>query len=282
MMTLQHVALYTMALAEKRRITVNSYNVDLFSFYQELDNEIPWLLLPDGIRFYVGARQPSHFEELPDETGVSWIKYPDEYTLKTLSKEDAKANLRFSLPETFPKCVIGEETNLPCFDRHNWSHKHRVALRCHLVQDCHFDACLRQGMVDVTDRFNDSFKIIDTEKIIDGATLRKQIKLFEELGFIKLVGSVFEKTGMLLNRPWFDKHVFHSLQKAYPEDLARSTYKYMAISDEVNDRINNLDFEITDAEKSSIELTNYFDNIIFRKPTISSKVKKQHSKKPVN
>ena len=260
MITLQHTALFALALAEKRRITGDHSTFDFFAFEKEFHKEIPWLLLPDAIRYYINSRQASHFEQIPNdiEDFASWMEFPDEETLKNLSKENVNTKV-FYYDDSFSglssKSVIGEETKLSRFDMCNWMNKHRVALRCHLIQDILMDECLRLDMVDVSNRFENSFTIYQNNQVIDGQTLRDQIKIFEEIGFIRLVGAIYKKTGMLLNREWFDKHVLESIKEAYPDDLATYTYKYMSISDELNERINNHEFEFTSKEVHSFFLT---------------------------
>lgn len=267
MITLQHAALFSLALAEKRRITSESTTSDFFAFKKELHNEIPWLLLPDAIRAYIKPRQASHFELVPssspmDENMASWMEYPNEETLKTLSQENATQQIDFFVADSYPECVIGEETQLDWFDTCNWKHKHRIALRCHFIQDILMDACLRNAMVDVEHRFIDFFTIYHSKKIIDGQTLRNQVRLFEKLGFINLVGAIYEKTGMLLNREWFNSHVYEALKEAYPIDLAEKTYSYMSIDDALNERINNHDFALTDEEIESVIITDNLEDVL--------------------
>lgn len=264
MITKQHTAIYVLSLAINRDLTEGSSEESLSKFENTLHNEIPWLLLPDAIRAYIRPRQASHFERIPGkekDTSVSWMEFPSEEVLKNLSKENASEMISFSVGE-YPTCVIGEDTEIGEFDIRNVGHRHYEALRCHLVQDLYLDECLRKRLINAEKRFTDTFVIRHSEEEIDGAQLRAQVALFEELGFIKLVGMVYEKTGILLNREWFDTHVLESLKKAYPEDLAENTYKYMSISDEVNERINALDFELTSEEKASVILTDDLDRVL--------------------
>ena len=248
MITRQHAALTFMSLATIGRTkTFRKY--------------FPWVLLPEAIRAYIGPRQPSHFEELPDQTDISRMVFPSPRDLKRTNRDTAMKVINFHLADA-PKCVIGEKTRIEVFDYLNIEHDFYHALRVHLLQDRILDEVLRNEMVDVKERFSDIFTIKHSGKCIDGKELRTQIARFEELGFIKLVGMVYERTGLLLEREWFDRRVYDSLKKAYPADLAENTYRYMSISDELNNRINGLQFDLTEEEKASVEITENLDHVL--------------------
>lgn len=249
MITKQHAALTLMALDSIGKTE------------EEFKELIPWVLLSNAIRAYVGPRQPSHFEELSNQTDTSWMIFPSAATLKMLSKETAPRIIDFHVADA-PKCVIGEQTHIEVFDWLNSQHEFYHALRAHLRQDCILDAVLRDEMVEVKERFSDVFTIKHNGKKINGQELRMQIARFEELGFLRLVGMVFDSTGILLDRDWFDENVYPALKKAYPTDLADNTYRYMSISEEMNERINRLQFDLTEEEKASVEITENLDNVL--------------------
>lgn len=241
MITRQHSAITFMAHARKATV-------------QTFMHEIPWTLLPDGIRAYSGPRQMSHFEQLPDGTDTAWMVFPTELTLNALSKENFGELVKFYRPEGYPKCVIGEATDIELFDTKNYANKHYHALRVHMVQDIVLDNTLRAELVDVTGRFRDEFKVKWNHQVIDGATLRQQVALFESIGFIHLAGKVCEATGKKMNNQWFKEYVFEPLMVQYPEDLAVNTFKYMRLSDEEDARITAGDFELTDTDKKDFIL----------------------------
>ena len=239
MITLQHVALYFMALADKNHLFAD---VEM-----RMKNEIPWLLLPDAIRAYTGPRQMSHFEETPDQTDVSWMEFPMGETLQLLTKETAREVIATHMnADKYPKCVIGENTDLDTFDLHNYGHPNYRTLRIHLIQDRVLDEMLRRFLVDATGRFEDHYVLRkNSDIVLNGIELRKQVSLFEEWGLLHLVGKIYHKTGVLLNQKWFDEYVDTVLHNsAYPEDLADNTYRYMRIPEEIEAKINALDFEI--------------------------------------
>ena len=130
MITKQHTALYFLALTAKRK-EGDSY----VKCYEELHEGLAWVLLPDAIRAYIGPRQAGHFEKLPNGTDTSWMKYPAPEVLKSLTKESAQSEIKFHLADGYPKCVIGEQTDVGLFDQKNWNHKFYHELRIHMLQD---------------------------------------------------------------------------------------------------------------------------------------------------
>lgn len=257
MITKQHTALYFLSFVTKRS------KKSEVEFYEELHEKLPWVLLPDAIRAYISARQAGHFETLPNGTDTSWMKFPSPEVLKNLTKESAENEIKFHLATGYPKCVIGEQTDVELFDKKNWDHKYYHELRIHMLQDCMLDAVLRKRMIHHENRFTDQFALRhNPETVLDGKQLREQVALFEEAGFIKLVETIYKRTGILLNRQWFDDHVLPALLKAYPEDLAMNTYKFMKISDEQNERINTLQQSISEEECNAIIITDNLEDVL--------------------
>lgn len=244
MITLQHVDLFYLALYE-------AHKDDREKRMKEFFKECPFVLLPDGIRAYVGPRQPSHFEKSGETT--SWMKFPTEDILRTLTKENAREKVSYELAATRP-CVIGEDTVLSSFDKHNIGNPHYHALRIHLLQDIALDGILRERMIDATDRFDDRFVIRCNQQIIDGKELRRQVANFERIGFIKLAGIVYERTGELLDRAWFEKWVYPALCAAYPKDLADNTFRFMKIDDATEERLQKHQFDLTAEDRAEVPM----------------------------
>lgn len=246
MITRQHTAVFAMELFTK-------LGGDWQRFEKELEKRLPFVLLPDAIRAYVGPRQASHFECTPDGSNVSWMKFPTSNVLEHLSKETVSELVKYHLAEGYSKCMIGEESSISEFDLKNYAHPNYHDIRIHLLQDMCLDRMLRKQFVDCTHRFEDRFTIHHNRGVmLNGQELREQLALFEELGFIYLVGKVFERTGMLLDGKWFDSHVENALLRAYPKDLAEKTYSYMKFSDQLDQRIKTYRFELTEKEKASV------------------------------
>ena len=215
MITKQHIAITTWVMLSKGK------NM------QEIMKTIPYVVLPDAIRMFVGQRQPSHFERHPHQDEVSWMRFPEGESLKKLSKENLTDSVSWYLAENIPGAVIGEDSNIATFDKFNADLAHYHELRAHLVQDIILDTVLRKQMIDPSRRFEDTFTVRHSGAKMNGKELRSQVALFEELGFIKLVGLVYENTGVLLDKEWFDTYVQKALCDAYPEDMAQNTYRFM-------------------------------------------------------
>ena len=252
MITKQHIAITTVAMFSKGKTM------------EDIMKAIPYVVLPDAIRMFVGQRQPSHFEKHPLGIDVSWMRFPEGEKLKELNKESINdiSVMRWYLVDNLPAAVIGEETDISAFDHFNFSHKNFHEIRTHLLQDKILDDVLRNEMVDVTGRFEDVFIIKHSGRVICGKELRTQVSLFEELGFIKLAGIVYKKTGVLLDKEWFDTYVQKALYDAYPAEMAHNTYRFMKISEEVNQRLNAHKFELTQDEKESVYMAEDLDVIL--------------------
>ena len=250
MITKQHIALTTWAMLSKGKTM------------DDVMKAIPYAVLPDAIRMYVGQRQPSHFEKHPSGRPVSWMVFPEGERLKNLNKENANVAIKWHIAENIPAAVIGEETDLDTFKRANWPLKNYHEIRTHLVQDVILDTVLRETMIDASGRFEDVFTVRHTGRVMNGKELRTQVSLFEELGFIKLVGLVFENTGVLLDKEWFDTYVQKALYDAYPEDMAHNTYRFMKISEDVDQWLRAHNFELTQEEKDSVYMAENLDAIL--------------------
>lgn len=276
MITLQNSALSLMAIADlnsrsKTLIAAGEvweYNgeesVARAKTMESFRNQIPWILLPAAIRMYVGSRQPSHFEDLPDGTDTAWMKFPTGDELAVYKKDALQEGVNFYVSPKAPKCVIGEQTNVDEFDIRNYAHPWYHQLRTHLIQDCILDAVLRNDLVDVQDRFEDKFVVRHNRSIVlNGTELCQQIALFEQIGFLHLAGKVAKKCGIILNQQWFEENVHKVLLESdYPKELAENTYKFMKIPDEINQRICDLNFEFTDENKNQIVITDNLERIL--------------------
>ena len=252
MITKQHIAITILAMLSKGKSI------------KDIMKAIPYVVLPDAIRMFVGQRQSSHFEKHPLDIDVSWMTFPSEEKLKNLSADNIQSPsvMRWYLVKNLPLAVIGEETDMKAFDYHNWFHKHYHDIRAHLIQDMILDKVRTDVMVDSTQRFEDIFTVRHSGVVINGKELRAQINLFEELGFIKLVGLVWKHTGVLLDKKWFDTYVKKALYEAYPDEMANHTYQFMEISEKEDERLNSHEFELTQEEKESVYMAEDLDVIL--------------------
>lgn len=231
MTTIEHAIVTMVAMLEK--------NEDHETVNRKFKEMIPWILLPDAIRAYSGPRVMSHFERSPKTTSASWMKFPTAEVLKTLSKENFAEMVEFKAQEGYPSCVIGEDTALNVFDNFNQSHPFYRELRAHLRQDMVLDRVLRDSMIDATDRFEDKFVTRNglKGKVIGGKTLRKEIATFAQMSYVEAAISVHQAYGIIMDNNWFEENVYPALCEVYSQDLADRTFKYMSLTEEMEERI---------------------------------------------
>ena len=253
MNTLSHTAIdFLDAYETTKEVTGVSNAIICRNRFQE---DLPAELFSDAVRAYVGPRQISHFEILPDGSGCSWMKMPTKIKMKELSKDTIADDLEFHLAEGYPKCVIGEATQLEEYDLHNIGNPMYWQYRKHLVQDNTLDEILREEIIDASDRFNDRFVVRhNTDIVIDGKELRRQVADFERISFIVFAGIVYHRTGVLMNRDWLNRNVYSALCEAYPKDLADNTFKYMGLNDETEERINTFQFGVTEEDAALVPM----------------------------
>lgn len=261
MITVAHVAAGFAAYAAKMKHT-NACSEELYRGFTKM---VPWIVLPDGIRNFIGARQAGH-HEVSVNGGVSWMEYPVAGILKNMTKETAKDLVQVHVMDNISKlpngkdCAIGEYTDFDVFNEHNIAHPNYHELAMHLCQDAVLDHMLRDDMVDVADRYNDIYVIRHNSEQINGDKLREQIFLFEKLAFLYFAGQVYKATGTVLNKRWYEDVVYTALKAAYPEAMAESAYGYMVkVLDELDERICALNFGPTDEEREAIVITDKVD-----------------------
>ena len=127
MMSLQHVI-----------CTFIRYDGDLEQFKKEL----PYCILPDALRAYLGTRVLSHFEDNPEHTDSSWFQYPTD--IKNLTKDKALMQESHQA-ETNLQSVIGEKSDFGRFVNTNLNLPRDMfyGVLTHLVQDLIFDSTLK-------------------------------------------------------------------------------------------------------------------------------------------
>lgn len=264
MITLAHVGLgFAVKAAKMKHINAGSEEL-----YRGFSKMVPWIVLPDGIRNFIGARQAGH-HEVSINGGVSWMEYPVAGVLKNMTKEDAKELVKTHVMDNIPKlpngkdCAIGEYTDFFVFNEHNIAHPNYHELAMHLCQDDVLDHMLRDDMVIVAERYSDAYVIRHSGEQIDGKTLREQISEFEKLAFLHIAGQVYKATGTVLNKRWYEDVVYTALKAAYPEAMAESAFGYMTIVlDELDERICALNFAATDEERKKIVITDNLDAML--------------------
>lgn len=241
------VALFVMALRDK-------FPHNREEFYSRLCEGIPWILLPDAIIEYIDYYQPSYFVELVDGTDISWLKFPSGEILAEVTANNAKEIVEYYLADS-KECGVCKGTCLDEFDKKNYGHAHFHELRISILQEMIFDKILCEKLLDENKSYEDHFVVRHNQNCLNSFQLQEQMERFEELGFLYLVGKVYEKTGLLLNQEWFEKNVHQVLYADYSKDLAERTYSSMQISPEIEGRINDLNFELSEDDKQKIKIT---------------------------
>lgn len=201
---------------------------------------IPYVLLPDAIRRYTGARQTSHFEENSNHSDISWMKYPLD--IKAIDKESQAFKIKSHLANNIKPCCIGETTILTAFNKHN---KHLpliyyTGVKIHLTEDFIYDEFIREH-IDCSDKYNNHFYIND--KAYDDKGVRQAITEIEEDGIVILARHIYEKYNIITDQTWFDKNVRDVLFKVYSEDLAIGNYNYMQLRTDINEAIVSQNWE---------------------------------------
>lgn len=248
----QHTALFFMALVDKYHGYVSQAgNVFL--------HEVPWVILPDVLMNYIPSRRITHFERAPGGF-VSGMIFPDEKVLKLLSSENVFDDVIMIYDrDSYQDCAIGELVDIETFDFNNWNHKFYHALRIHFMQENVSDIIVRDNLIEVSERFQDVFRIRHSDEKIDGDTLKEQLSLFEQLGCITVAEAAFNKSGVVLNNEWIEKNVYETLYRSYPRELANYAIKQMMLPNELDFRISNQKFLLNATEKKKIYIAEDID-----------------------
>jgi len=270
MITKQHTLVTTIAhnrILKERGFSPEEAKARTEAFIKE---RIHLFLYPDAVRYLVGPRQAGHFERVPDGSDTSYMIYPPKEMLPFITRENAKDYIEYYVsPKCITKCIgsdknvaIGEETQLDVFTVFNDRSEYYRELKTHLKQDICLDTIFRARLIDNKGMYEDIYINRATGDIIFGKEVRDEATRFEEVGFISLAGMCYHETGILPTREWFDEHVKESLEKGYCSEMAANTYKYMGISDEVNERFKNLDFALTEEEIASVKTADNLHEIL--------------------
>ncbi len=187
-----------------------------------IDAIVAQLLLPDAIRMY-GPRQVFHFTEHPVTGKVSSVViHTTPENLKGI-----KDKLETNLQADIPKAAVDEMSHPEVFAELNpeWVGS---GYETHLFQDMEWDTWIR-SLIDVSGRFDDMFVYNSTGKVVDGATLRKDLFPMDDLFFIAVAKRIKAEYGITIDADWFEEHVHQILLRDYDEDLAENTWKYINI-----------------------------------------------------
>ena len=268
-------------------ITLQHSLVTLFGLRgdeEKFDDEIAYTLIPDAIRRYTKSRQYSHFEEHPTrKDDIAYMAYPED--LKGIG-EDILEKVNHYMADDIPACKLGERSHIETFEKYNQhlSPKYFAGVKKHLTQDIVFDDFIREN-IDCSRKFED--KYVFHGKEFDGNGIRDKIAEIENQGLYVLAFMVHEAYGITANQEWFDKHVKDILDKEYSKEMKESTYNYMKIPTEINERITNHDWShIHDGEISCKDYMKMYEEAIEKMPEIDrerkdkeNNLQKQNSRK---
>jgi len=243
-------------------ITIQHTLMGLLTISRSFRKQLPYLLLPDAIRMYTGARQYSHFEKSEDGDLCSYIMYPIslEGLNKAYMQELYLLDSGYLVPGIRP-CCMGEETSIETFVDTNahlpiWYFK---GVFNHLVQDVTFDEFIRKH-IDCTRMYEDVF-VFKNEQM-NGKKVRELIAAIEQQGYYYLASIAYDKYKVIANQDWFDSSIKPILFEEYPQELAENTYNYMKINETINEKITNIDFDHIDGPLSKSDYDELYRNVI--------------------
>lgn len=178
---------------------------------EAFEKEIPYCLLPDAIRAYIGPRQYSHFEENPDGNDISWYQFPEN--IKIMTKESL-LNQPKHLANISRKSCLGEYSHIDEYIKRNANlpEKNYKGILIHLIQDHIFDAWIRR-IIDCINKYEPNAEFYFEGKIYDSNGIRDIINQIEEYGVYILSFFCYKKYGIVTNQDWFDNHVKKVLEK---------------------------------------------------------------------
>ena len=208
---------------------------------EEFTERLGYVLLPDAIRAYSGARQYSHFERSRDGYDTSYWSFPCD--IKHCTKESIQKDINDygHLVSDIKPCAIGEDTDIRTFYATN-VHLPEVmftGIEMHLKQDIVFDDFIREE-IDCSDKYNDVFRF--NGRKLNGKEVRSLIGDIEQHGIYILAHRIFDETGIKITNNWISDIVSPILYEEYPENLADKTLGFMHIRDDINQFIENEDW----------------------------------------
>ena len=228
---------------------------------QAFEHELPLCLLPDALRFYLGMRQYTHFEQNPEGNDISWYVFPTD--IKNLTKEKVLSQPKYHA-ETKLKSVVGEPSKIDKFVEINKDlpRDEYYGILTHLIQDYLYDEFVREH-IDFSNKYEPNAYFVFNGIKYDGKDFRKKFLHYEEYGFYILAYYCYKIYGITTNQEWFNEHVLKVLKDNYPIDLVENTYKYMIIPNDINEKITNHDFSGLTDELENKKYNEFYNKIIY-------------------
>ena len=256
-----YVAMYYWAMADR-------YLKHLPDYRDYALSGIPWLILPEAISQISTLSKAANFERAIPEYSKNypWMIFPTSEELLYVTKENIERTVKHNIPENnfYSRSTVKERTCIDHFDEYNFSHHSYHDLRCFFLYSCVWDDVLRQ-MVNIRQRASEMYYLPDQEEYIDGEELTEMLEQFNWLALIYVVGLFYDKTGILMDEDWFNSVMEGAFKKVrYPEEMKDCIMKEMKMPEWVSERIENVDFNISEDDNLSVELTQDLA-MVFRK-----------------
>ena len=228
MLTVIHIAIYLLAYARiSKKIT---------SHPEKMNDEMQWILLPDMMEYFIGNSVVSHFRKGMTET--SWIKFPDASSLQLLTKKAAKARGEYKMA----KGSFYGEISMELFEMKNYTNLNFHEIKGHLLREKFFEDFL---LKEVVERNGNIFILKKNKNITyNKDQFEQELNQFQNYWFLYLVGKIYSNNYFLLNQEWIDREVVSPLKDSYyPIQLQEMAKKKIRIPSEIEEMINNKDFE---------------------------------------
>lgn len=229
----------------------HSQNFDLKRFQQS----VPYIILPDAIRFYTKERRFSHFEISKEDlttgnnafNGMIFpkdLKHPEIYLVHAY---------------TSPKESIAGRTSIDFYEELN---KHLDLLifseiREHLEQDNWSRNWMHQSF-DCSRSSKNIFRV--AEYYVDGKEFRKLINILKADNLIRLISFIKKEYNIDVEKNWIEENIFQSLSDVYDKDMYQNTIKFLNIEEIIEDSLKTSDIIPNDVIKYFCE--QQFDSVM--------------------
>lgn len=206
------------------------------------------LITPDTIGYWTGSRQFTHFTRNPTTKKTSWITFPEAPT-KDWTREMIESAKKFSAGKP---SITGIDH--PTFFSEFWDHNNITPQNniffTHLVLDSLYINYLSK-YIDTSNMHNNLY--IYNKKIYSGTEYLTRAEerwngeslasSFDTQMFIALAKRLYQTSGIISNRNWFEKEFFSKLHEMYSQELAEKTINSITMTDFTDDTITSREFD---------------------------------------
>ena len=249
-----YVVMYFMAIADRFLERDKNY-------YERAQAGIPWLLLPEAISDYSVLARAARFERAVPEYSKDypWMVFPNQEDLCKIKAQGIKEAIEYHIPEeVYYSYAVPERTCIDHFDCHNFVHHSYHDLRCFFIYNHVFDDMIRK-MINIRMRASNMYYINGSnvgEECLNSEELVGYVEQFNWLAAIYLAGLFYKKTGVLMDKEWFESIMKNAFEKSnYPEAMKECILKKVQMPDWVAERIEEVDFDITREDCNTVIIT---------------------------